>query len=582
MSASFLFERGHLRSWVLALSLVGLASTGWPAPPGAELDDAERGIVDLLGGQLEMELPIQVVDPEGNPIAKAEVTPWALRSAQGHGLWRTRDDSSGLSPSSVRTDIDGRAKVRYPYFRDAKEDTKTASVTVRINHPAYAYEESVQLDASSDASQTKTGALQRGFPLTIRPSLRGRSVDPDRVRVLWSDGRCWLPGVFAARQRDGSLIIPSLRAGNNSVLVFLVEDTRPTHFSRIIDVVVATDKVNEIEVPLRTAIQIDGRLSDNVSRPVEYGLVKAETLSRFDDRPDRVHWFDWAEVRDDGEFTIESWPADEPIQLIALTSHHVATSGAPPVEVKDPRDPESDPFLRPHVFRSAEHRLGRRPLLVPMEPLVVCDIRVFDQESRGLEGVEIFSWPNVGWWNNGNQIYGRHRLRAHEVLRARDVASLLETSFPRPFSGISDAKGRVQIRLPDGSQQLGVKSDAYELPVFLGRRQSAVELQAGRAVQHTLILQHSGKEKLGEWDKLAGVVFGCSTRDGQRICALPEVREKMESFAKRFREGMGKRDPALLVDAYETVSNAFTKAGDFDEAAKWQAKAAEQRQRLNP
>jgi hypothetical protein len=101
-------------------------------------------------------------------------------------------------------------------------------------------------------------------------------------------------------------------------------------------------------------------------------------------------------------------------------------------------------------------------------------------------------------------------------------------------------------------------------------------LTSGRPATATLRLQPRGTEKLGEWDKLAGVVFGCSTREGRRICALPEVSKKMEEFAARFREGKNRRDPKLLAEAYTLVADAFVGVGDQTEADKWRAKAAEQ------
>jgi hypothetical protein len=77
-------------------------------------------------------------------------------------------------------------------------------------------------------------------------------------------------------------------------------------------------------------------------------------------------------------------------------------------------------------------------------------------------------------------------------------------------------------------------------------------------------------------DKLAGVVFGCSTREGRRICALPEVQKKMNEFPARFREGKNQRDPELLSEAYTLVADAFVGVGDQAEAEKWRQKAAEQ------
>ena len=130
--------------------------------------------------------------------------------------------------------------------------------------------------------------------------------------------------------------------------------------------------------------------------------------------------------------------------------------------------------------------------------------------------------------------------------------------------------------LPAGDERLSVSNAVYELPVFLGGRDVRIKLTRGDTTEAVLRLQPLGTEKLGEWDKLAGVVFGCSTREGRRICALPGVRLQMDEFAKRFREGKNRRDPQLLSEAYTAVAEAFNGVGDVKEAGKWRQKAAEQ------
>jgi hypothetical protein len=166
------------------------------------------------------------------------------------------------------------------------------------------------------------------------------------------------------------------------------------------------------------------------------------------------------------------------------------------------------------------------------------------------------------------------------LLREREYAKAIDEALPRPFQGKTDAKGKVTLELPAGNEGLAVESDVYELPAFLGRRHVRVKLVPGRTTEATLRLQPSGTEKLGEWDKLAGVVFGCSTREGRRICALPNVQKKMNDFAERFREAKNQRDPQLLSEAYDAVADAFMGVGDLEEAARWRKKAADQAVRV--
>ena len=135
--------------------------------------------------------------------------------------------------------------------------------------------------------------------------------------------------------------------------------------------------------------------------------------------------------------------------------------------------------------------------------------------------------------------------------------------------------------MPEGKRSLWILSGAYELPIHLGARRARTELVSGETSEVTMLMQAKGTEQLSDWDSLAGVVFGCSTREGRRILALPGVSEKMEEFTERFREAKAKDDPELLAGAYAVVAGAFADIEDFGEAARWYEKASQQQQQEN-
>jgi hypothetical protein len=286
----------------------------------------------------------------------------------------------------------------------------------------------------------------------------------------------------------------------------------------------------------------------------------------------RVEWISWAPIQSDGTFAIDGWPADEPLQIIALCDGYIATSGTAPAAVDQPPDPKTDSFGRPQVFESN----GEDPITVEMTPLGKCEVTAVDEHDQPVVGVTLTSWPNVGWWNIGSQIYCAPLARGERILRDRDYESAVEKAYAAPFQADTDSQGKATLELPAGSQHLAIVSKVYEVPVFLGHRDMRVELTGGQTTEAVLRLQASGTEKLGEWDKLAGVVFGCSTREGRQICALPGVRKKMDEFTDRFREAKNQHDPQLLSEAYAAVADAFEGAGDQAEAAKWRQKAADE------
>jgi hypothetical protein len=526
----------------------------------------------LAGRQQMLPLPVRVVDAAGRPVPKAKVTPWALRSSQGHGWWLPDDERAGAGPKDVVTDNDGMATILYPRYRDVKEQIRTTAVSLCVDHPSFAYVEDIHIDVLLETKGPYEVKLEAGVALEVRPLIDGKAVDLANVYAIWSDGRSWKPEVSLQRMADGVLRIPAMRPGKNSVLLVKLDGEWATHFSEIFDVELKAGESKRIDLPMHPSIRIKGALSDNVPRPVRQGRIKLETLRpNYTDR-ERITWFTWVPVQPDGTFVVDGWPAGEKLQLIALCDGYIAESGKAPDEVKQPPDPAKDSFHRPQVFAAESDK----PIEVAMVPLGRCAITAVDEDGKAIVGVEVDAWPNVGWWNDGSQIYCTPLVRSERMLRVRDYRKSGDDSVPRPFEGRTDGKGMLTLELPAGREDLGVSSEVYELPAFLGQRETRVELTAGKTTDAVLRLQPRGTEKLGEWDKLAGVVFGCSTREGRRMCATPGVQKKIDEFIKRFREGKNQRDPKLLSEAYTAVADAFTSVGDREEAEKWRQKAAEQ------
>jgi hypothetical protein len=409
--------------------------------------------------------------------------------------------------------------------------------------------------------------------VTIRPIIDGSPTVED-VFALWSDGRSWKPGATPEKLDDQSLRVPAMPPGENSVLLVKLDGDRATHFSKIHDFKLTAGVPTTLDVVLNPSVRIEGALSANVERPIRNGRVSVRTLPPKSHAYNRVMWLTWEPVRPDGTFTLD-WPADEALQLTSLCDGYIAASGAAPAVVDNPPNPDSDSFSRPQVFTAgAEH------VEVAMTPLVPCVATAIDGDNVPVAGIRVVSWPNVGWWNRGSQIYCSPLVRGERLLTTRDYEQAVDDDYPPPFEATTGADGIARLELPVGKENLAVDSDVYELPIFLGRRDLSVALEADRPAKATLRLQPRGSEKLGDWDKLAGVVFGCSTREGRRICALPGVQKKMAEFTARFREAKNQQDPQLLAEAYAAVAEAFAGVGDLEEAGKWSRKSAEQREQI--
>ena len=440
----------------------------------AEMDEVAAGESPVR--QQMLELPIRVVDSRGKPVASARVSPWALRSSQGHGWWGNNDKTAGVGPEDVDTDAAGNATVHYPYYRNVQERIRTISVSLHVDHPEFAFLDHVHIDVPLESPGSYAVELADGATVEIRPLLDGKPADLEGIFALWSDGRSYQPRHAPEKLAGGVLRIPAMPAGSQSVLVVKLDAERATHFSRITDFQLTPGKSKNIDIPLQPSVPVRGVLSDNVPRPVREGRVKVETLAPAGAAQDRVSWCTWAAVHADTSFTINGWPADEPMQLIALCDGYIATSGITPAFVQNPFDPGRDPFNRPQVFQVGDNE----PVEVAMTPLARCIVTAVDENDVPVAGVTVVSWPNVCWWNSGSQIYCELLVRGERLLRQRDYMSTIDDAYADPFEATTDAQGKATLQLPVGNQRLAVSSDLYELPVFLGRRNVEEKLPAGK------------------------------------------------------------------------------------------------------
>jgi hypothetical protein len=564
-----------------------------------------------------LELPVRVVDPDGKPVADAVVIPWALRSSQGHGLWQP-ERLGGFDLPRVTTDADGRATVPFPKYTILKELVLTLQVTLSIDHPDFAYVAYEDVDIPRKETGDHVATLQRGAQVEILPTQDGKPAALDGLYVMWSDNRSWDPEARPTPTADSGLQVPTMAAGRGQVLVVRLEGERATHFSPMIDLDLVAGEAARPIVALSPGTRLVGRLSSNVPRPIKNGRIKAETLPRDAQQP-YVEWFTWAPIAEDGSFVIDSWPASEPIQLIGMCDGFVARSGTAPPEFKRPRLAElgfHDAFLalrakanqlaktadaapenpafgslaryatnatnllglaaygRPQVFRPEDFG---QPLELAMTACVRCEIQVVDGQGAPIADAAVNSWPNVGWWNVGSQIYCTPLVRSEKALVLRDYKESIDSGvYPEPFRATTDKDGRAVLELPPGDEGLVAIHDDYELPVVQGRRDQDVVLHPGETTHATLVMQPKGTEYLGEWDKLAGVLFGCTDEQCRRLLEDQGFRKSMESVRAEFDAAKNPRDPKMLMKAYAKMAEAFKELDDEEEVARWKQKAAEQ------
>ena len=441
---------------------------------------------------------VSVTDADGKPVANAAVTPWALGCSMGHGLW-SAEATGGVEATPVMTDSKGIARVAYPKFAKLDERVSTTTVSVSIDHPKHPYASSEHITVPTD--KVHQFQFAAGAALEIRALIDGEVDSSGQVYIVSTSGR---PGGTGPAVNSGGVIhVPPMARGSGQLLLVRLDGQKPTHFSPIVKLDIdPAQGVLRKEIQLAPAATVQGRLSDNVPRPVRNGRVKVSTIGRGDSW-NEVTWTTWAKVEEDGTFVLESWPVDQPIQLIALCDGFYAESGEKPAMVTPGR--ARGRHLRAQVFMKPVES----EVVVRMTPSVDCHIETRDAFGKPVSDVIVASSPNVGWWNGGSQIYCYPLIRSAEWLATgKYELDSQEGLFAIPFRGKSDERGKTVLQLPPGRFLLDAYNEKYQMPIKVGRRSERIAVGTDGAMDIKLVMQAKGLEVLGDWEDLCGLVFG--------------------------------------------------------------------------
>jgi hypothetical protein len=268
------------------------------------------------------ELTLHVVDTRRKPVAGAKVIPWAVSSKSGSFSINEKQSWS------IKTDAQGVARIVLPpkgTDSEARSLQAAARAGIRaiallVDHPDHplwsAYVDSVGvcritlLESTTIEvrahRQNKRGALRRLFPVLSDSLYSGAD---------WSE-------------HDGLLTIRRVDLDGDEATRWLriahVPETGPAWFSDLIDL----RRVNypfRLDLALKPGVRVEGLLGERVPRPVKNGRLVAEIIDGTDS------WSHWtwlasANIDPDGKFVLESLPADENLQLIALCDGWVSSS----------------------------------------------------------------------------------------------------------------------------------------------------------------------------------------------------------------------------------------------------------------
>ena len=338
-------------------------------------------------------LEVQVVDEEG-----AAIEGVSLRAT--HVVYQRKGEKrfNGIDEPRVETNGEGEATFVFPVGVRGP----IARVYLRAHHNSFL--EGARFFDIDDELVTIT--LQRGLqvaasgldPVTKKPiEVDLYAMTNQQVPIDWK------------LKSNGTLISPIIGKDQSSFRLVQIEDGKPTRFSELVDITHGeTSRLLFRDLEMTDAVTVTGKLSDDVPRPVKYGMVMAcvASISKADKDPllqlEPWCWKTFAKVDRDGTFILEGIPADSILQ-IHCQSRGWANKPPPQDKVLAEFPNEANNNNRtaalPHLAE-----IGRRPteITVPMHAMGDVTVNVVDQNNQPIRRAKV----SISVWTKF--FYSRH------------------------------------------------------------------------------------------------------------------------------------------------------------------------------
>ncbi|MFO0922451.1 MAG: hypothetical protein U0905_08205 [Pirellulales bacterium] len=407
-------------------------------------------------------LKIELVDGDGQRIANAMVRPYALRCVEEpstHFFWPVKE--FGEAPL-VTSNSEGIVEIPYPAkWMTSGSRMTTSQLSITIYHTEFI---SKQVDLDLAIAQPPI-ELQAGCEVSITVK------DPQGESNLNFGILMAGPGASApwASQPPSTRRSRSIPPGTWQALIASPQPDGVTLFSGVIPIRLRTSQSATLRnVPLKPGMRLSGKLSENVPRPVEDGIVLAFCTPKpieavAGERPDVVRWATSTSIQADGSFTFASLPDSGNLQLIALAKGWIIQC-----------EERSKNQWTVGQLLTADEARESMPIILPMEETGDLAVRLVDPKGEPVIGATIETWPNQFVVGAGSTILGKRwdTLERIEAMIQSRPLELPKQNGDR-FTSVTDKHGIAILRnLPIGTGlALTVIDSNYRLPTREDRLQ---------------------------------------------------------------------------------------------------------------
>jgi hypothetical protein len=455
---------------------------------------------------------IQVLDEQGRPVSNATITPDGLRPKKGGGHYGWSGDyaRSGVKAETVKTDADGYARVKYPYY--VIERLETEQISFAVDHPDFCPDRPFRKVAPSPPANAP---LKQKLRYLIMVAIREVRARPDPV-VLKRGSIVRLTGYVGVKenlvtnlnaeishmwpagtnfwQRAGPVLWSKKATPGTAHLRALHFPAQGTvMFSKLVSFEAKAGETNEFALELSPGVRVTGRLDESVPRPVRGGRVCTRVFAEGHDGNSAAPvWIGWRAVSTAGEFVFESLPPGR-MEIIGMCSGFVSADGKPlSGRTTTQRLPQCFSIKGP-----------QQEIKLDMEAAASCEVTVLDDTGKPLSGARAGFWPNVLWGGNGSTVFANDTYNSEDYFRTGVPTDWLTSRrlTEDDFRAVSDSNGVALVRtLPAGNQNYSVTHSNYAMPIlrtgFDAGRSASVNLSSGETGRVTVKMQKTGTETL--------------------------------------------------------------------------------------
>jgi beta-lactamase regulating signal transducer with metallopeptidase domain len=441
---------------------------------------------------------VVVQDEDGKPIEGATILPTGFRVKGIHGA-----DAYGWNkklfgpPEKAITDSAGKAYVKYPIEGIPEEKEFTGELIFQVSHPEFApvFIQSYSVDSPEQPIQ-----LTRGIHLEVSGYFGGNHQPVTELIPNLSEG---VPPEDWQKEGNGVLVFHKLSPGGHLLQLMGRLPSGEVVYSDTLAFTAEKGKPCNFAMEMKPGIRLEGRIDDQVPRPVKNGRVMIDirpkeypVLNVIEDYYDadkkyggRHFWHSYRPISEDGTFVFESIPPGEADIVVLGDGFASKTIGqlqnrVHGALVKGPvmAIPQAFPLVAPVT-----------KIEVTTEPTATLEFTATTQSGRPIEGVRVGMWPAAfrmwgmfGWVKNSSEE------------PYREIPHL-----PDPiFSGQTDKNGKLVIQnFPAEIRGMEVGHPQFQVPLQEPNgwrdRHVRIKFSPGTTNKFELALEPKGKDFIG-------------------------------------------------------------------------------------